>query len=292
MRSILKIKSSRVPRPLRPLVPNQPDPEGLFGACDSEQDFATAVSSLCINGVWRTTRPGRHDRSGCMIRDATAGQHDLRIIEAGISDGGNAVELADALGTRFTAFYATDRWLSIRATEVEGCRFLRLPNSSDCFMIIGRHCLYYLGTPNSGGAVNRLGTYAARRLLRRLERAAVTPEGWDCLSLIGPALRRAVQADPRIVTVEWDIFNPWQLERADVIRVANVLNPSYFSHTRLLGAIANLRTALRDGGLLAVVDNRNEERVGLFRRCGPRFDVEATLAGGCEVAALVTDGLP
>jgi hypothetical protein len=87
----------------------------------------------------------------------------------------------------------------------------------------------------------------------------------------------------------YDIFDAWPHEKADLVIAANILNRDYFADALLIDALRNLRGALKEGGRLALIENRPAEQSNLFRLEHGRFIVEDQVAAGSDVQSLVTE---
>ncbi|MGH8160842.1 MAG: hypothetical protein ACRESR_01570 [Gammaproteobacteria bacterium] len=86
----------------------------------------------------------------------------------------------------------------------------------------------------------------------------------------------------------YNIFEPWPLEKADLVVAANILNRDYFSDDKLASALRNLRGALKDTGTLAVIENRPAEQANTFRLENGRFIVTDQVGPGSDIRTLVT----
>ena len=131
----------------------------------------------------------------------------------------------------------------------------------------------------TGGVVWRNALcYAARSLLGQ-----ATHEG--TYLLVSPALRD----QDRIKLFDDDIFapNPPQFMRcADVVRVANLVQPIYFSNDQISRAVENIRERCRgQGSIVVVCRNTGASLEGSILRMTDRrqFTVEARLGHGSEV---------
>jgi hypothetical protein len=131
----------------------------------------------------------------------------------------------------------------------------------------------------TGGVVWRKALcYLARPLLKM-----ATHEG--TYLLVSPALRD----QDRIKLFDDDLLapNPPQFARcADVVRVANLVQPIYFSDDQIRQAVENIRERCRgEGSLVVVCRNAGTNLEGsILRMTGQRqFSVEARLGRGSEV---------
>ena len=94
-----------------------------------------------------------------------------------------------------------------------------------------------------------------------------------------------------ISLIEHDIFSqkPEWIERFHVVRVANLLNLSYFDEPTLARGLANAGSWVRDGGLLVVartnIDGTNHAT--FFRRSSGQLEAIHRVGSGSEVEPLV-----
>ncbi len=108
--------------------------------------------------------------------------------------------------------------------------------------------------------------------------------------LVSPALRR----HPRIRLADDDVFapNPAPFIRgADVVRIANLLQPIYFSDEQIRSAVGNIRERCRGEGSLVIVCRNTDDRLegSILRMTGGRhFTLEARLGPGSEVEGYFT----
>jgi len=131
----------------------------------------------------------------------------------------------------------------------------------------------------TGGVVWRKALcFATRRLLR-------TANHQGTYLLVSPALRDQA----RIKLFDDDILgpNPPQFaECADVVRVANLIQPIYFSDVQIRQAVENIRERCRgEGSIVVVCRNTSEGLEGSILRMTDerQFAVEARLGRGSEV---------
>jgi hypothetical protein len=134
------------------------------------------------------------------------------------------------------------------------------------------------------------------RLMRRLASRRDSGQeqefakGVECrrLMLVSPRLL----AQPNIEIVDDDVLVPWtRSERFDIVRVANVLNPAYFSEDKLYRALSLLRGRVAPGGLLALCRTQGRgdgdgNHATLMRFDGARLAVVSRLRSGSELEGL------
>lgn len=277
MRFPIKFQSEVLPPVLRRCLPHKPSPLPLLGVSLDEETFSRCVSSICVDGVWKTTKPARHEVTNAHLLRRLAGRTCLRVLDVGVSDGVTAADLAASLAPQLSAYYATDLYLALDAVERRGAwHFFRAGRQTSA-MVVTRRLIYY----RAAEAEN-----AFRRWIDRRSTDVLEAERPQRVSLVSPKLRALIDAGVPVQLAEWDVFEPWTREKMDVVRAANILNPAYFNPDRLRIALARLRDALVEGGLLFIVDNRPAEKGSLLRREGEGFRLVDRVGTGCDIESL------
>ena len=84
------------------------------------------------------------------------------------------------------------------------------------------------------------------------------------LNFIHPIIREMQENDSRIKTMDFNVFDNWELGKVDAIKCANVLNLSYFNEQKLNIALESLTRALKVNGILAITRNLSstEKEIG------------------------------
>jgi len=270
------------------------NPGGLISADreafarDGEADrtwHATHVSGLRSAGTTKATQPGRHALTDEIIRRLAQGGRPV-IWDVGVSDGVTSLELIEKLGDAFERFYATDRQLDVRLVRHKG-RLYFYSDQGRCTQVSTRRFIAYAGT---------FGRFPLKSIAARMLARAPDVDSPDhqstLLPLIQPDLHDLAQRDERIVIREHDIFDAWPGEAADIVKVANLLNPGYFPHAAIRAALANIRQAMTDTGVLLITDNHDDglECVSVFDRKSDAFVPRDTVNGGVRIASLVIEG--
>lgn len=232
------------------------------------------------NGTWKTTYPKRLDDLNLKLLEHLPRDRELALMDVGVSSGISTVEWSDQLRASGVAhrLLAGDLYPAGRLFTVGGWLAVLFDDS-------GREPLLL-----EAGSLS-VPLRSDRRLVRllrpllvpalRLFAARARP-----VPLVSPRLLRR----PEIELVEDDATVPGRFpQRFDAVRVANLLQPSYFDPATVGRIAANLRERLREDGLLIVcrTDEGGVNRATIFRRRGEHFTPEAALNGGSEVEDLV-----
>jgi hypothetical protein len=277
----IKLNKDGLPKWIRPIAPlSMDDPRGVMQPHPQRDDFARRVSSVKIGTTWRTTRPSRHVSSDQVVLELASAQGRPVILDVGASDGCTSLELIEKLGRSFGRFYVTDASLKVGVIETGGATYFYHPRTGQCIMRVGAGLIVYADTGDSMFPLNLM----ARSLLSQAP--AYDAGSARNVSLVQPELRRLAEDDPRVAICEYDVFQPWTREGVDIVKVANVLNRSYFSDSQIVAAIKNLSQAMKPNGKLLIVDNRKTERVSLLSKQASGLRLEREIHGGANVARL------
>jgi hypothetical protein len=204
---------------------------------------------------------------------------DCVILEVGASDGANALELIHHLGHNFDRYYVTDAYQSISAYQHEGKTYL-YHDLQPLMLITDRWIVYHDDTH---------AIFPLDCLVRRIFHCAPPrpSAGTRETVLVQPSLLALSDKDPRIKLETWDVINPWYGEKADIIKIANVLNRHYFHEDQIKLAVENCMMALKGNGILMIVENRTDECWSLFRKIGKSLVLEREGQQGSDISELV-----
>lgn len=252
-----------------------PDPRGLLDAGISDRDANEILVRMKIGGVFKTTRADRFPETTRLLAAARFAAPPV-VLDVGASDGSTSLSVMRSL--RFARYYVTDRHVEAWAcTTRKGVFFC--DESSTPFMFANRFFVIY----NEANDASRTQSGLVARLFAGFDIARCADV--RKVPLMHRALLPRLGEDVRLA--RYDIFEAWPAERADLVIAANILNRDYFSDTRLVDALRNLRTALNEGGRLAVIENRPAEQSNIFRLEHGRFVSEAQVGAGSDIRALV-----
>jgi len=232
------------------------------------------------NGTWKTTYPNRLDDVNRELLELLPEDRDLDLMDVAVSSGVSTLEWSDQLlanGVRHR-IVAGD-------IDPEG----RLVSRGGWFAVLfdgsGREPLLLEVGPltlpvRSGRRLARLARPLLTPILRAFSGRARP------VSLVSAELRRRGEVE----VVRDDVTVPGRFAASfDVIRAANLVQPAYFDERTLRTIVANLRSRLRDGGLLVICRTGEDglNRATIFRLSGARFSPLASLNGGAEIERLV-----
>jgi hypothetical protein len=278
----IKFNRVNLPRSLHRLVPNIDDPRKILrGSGLSEEEFSKYVSTICTHNTWRTTEPMRHSSSDDLILKLMSEKSDGVILDVGVSDGSTSLSLIERLGDGFKKYFAADRRLRLYSCEEKGAVYFYDSETKTCFMVITDRFVIYYDRENLLFPLKWLANFLISRAPKYDGGSAVE------IDLCQPRLMELAKKDRRIKVLEWNMFDPWPHEKIDLIKIANVLNRSYFTNHEISAAVENLRNALKPGGTLLIVENRAVEQWSHFTREGSSLKLVREEKGGSDIAGLV-----
>lgn len=253
------------------------DPRVVLDPDVTPEAFRTAMDAIEVGGTVKITKADRHPDADALLLD-NVDTTGLTIVDLGASDGSTSVDLIRRLPA-FASFVIADLFLTLDVVSARG-RDLFFDHDGTCVLVAGRRLLAW---PTRSRLVRLLTAPLVRRIMRR-----GTPPRQ--VSLLNPATRAVIAADPRVRTAVHDIFRPWPAPAPDVIKVANVLGP-YFDDDTIVRALQALHDGLAEGGHLLLVDNGRitgaEPRAGLYRRTSDGFERVAQTRTVPQLDALV-----
>lgn len=282
MRFPIKLNRSCLPACFWKYLPCQCDPRKLLAPEAPGVDFDACVSAIRVGATWKSTSRHRQMTSNTEVKEIAASMDRPTILEIGVSSGVNALDLLRMLGDSYGRYFVTDLCLEIGFQATGKVFYLYAPvDDEKCIMRVTDRLLVYKDTER---AVFPLGKVAARLLAcaPKVDRSAL-----QCASLVHPELRHEASRDGRIVLAEYDIRSAWARGPVDIVRIANVLNRTYFDEADISRALLNVNQAVRLNGCIVLVDNREREKVSILRKkSSGLWSLEKEINGGSEVAGL------
>jgi SAM-dependent methyltransferase len=253
-----------------------PDPRGLLDAGISDGDANEILVRMKIDGVFKTTWSDRFPQTTRLLADGLVAP-DAVIVDVGASDGSTSLSLMRTVP--FGRYYVTDRHIAAYAC-ITGRGVFFCDENAAPFMFANRFFVVY----NDTGEASRAQSGIVRNLFAGFDMAKCRDV--RKVPLMNRALLPRLGDDIRLE--RYDIFESWPHEKADLVIAANILNRDYFADDRLGDALRNLRGALKEGGRLALIENRPAEQSNLFRLEHGRFIVDNQIGTGSDIKALVT----
>ena len=245
----------------------------------SPLEFSRAISTLQFGVTFKTTRPGRQQHSNRFISELYSGSRPV-VLDVGASDGSTSLDLIGSLKSDFERYFVTDLNLSTRCGYDRAGVLYFLDHTGRCVLRASKRFLAYSevsGSPFPFPLVAKAMVAGYRRVT-----------DWREVLLVQPELVRLAARDPRITIMRYDLFAPWTGQAPDVIKVANLLNPKYFTDAQMEEALriqcANLAL---NGRLLLVSEDDDIEKFSVFRKSSTGMVLEHTHGGGAKASHLV-----
>jgi hypothetical protein len=284
MRIPLKINCNISPLWLKIIFPIKNDPRNLFKPNINSDSFEGSISSIKIDSTWKSTTRRRHPLTDSIIIELTSCFKNLSILEVGSSSGSASLELLDRLAGIYKQYYFTDLFFTIPYKTQDNATYFYHPKDKHCIIIVTDCFIVYEDIQD---AIFPLG-FLANRILSFAPK--FDPVNISYASMLHPELKRRAEYDPKIIVMEYDIFNVWSNEMVDIIKIANVLNRLYFSDEEIKIAIANLKNIIKVGGKLIITDNRDVEKVSMFFKTQEgKLIIEKELNGGTDISFIVKE---
>lgn len=222
-----------------------------------------------VRGAFKRTYPDRFAAFDRMVIEQWRAEklvaRPVHVLDAAVSDGVASLPLFDSFiaetggELRFTATDLDGRYVRLRRLEAPHRRVI-LGAGEGIVQIILPPFLFTHRESRYLFPLNRLMRPSAERFARRLVADWKTGSGdvdAEEFLLLAPELRRRLESDKRLGFCAWDILEPWEGEKAHVVRAMNVLNHGYFDAEQMRRVVRNLFDALADGGLIAMGSNED-----------------------------------
>jgi len=271
MRFPIKLNRAYWPRAGAFGVPSTWDPRDICANVDSAT-FSRALSKIKFGTTFKTTCKARFPLSIAALSKGDSGASSV-ILDVGASDGTASLDVIRALD--FDRYYVTDLNIDVFVTTSGGVTWF-YDAKGRCILAVTDKWIIY---NDCEGAIFPFGLMASRLIAR----APGFSNHMRRVVLISPELL-SCKSDVRVE--RYDVMDDWQLEKADIVIAANILNRAYFADSSISLALRHLRDAMKPGGRLAIIDNRPDERSSIFRSVDGMLVVEDRINGGSDIESL------
>ena len=284
MRIPIKLNWYMLPNRYRKILLSRGDPRNINKSGLTLDSFNESISSIKIDSTWKSTSRRRHCLTDQLITELAVGYPNLTVLEIGASSGSTSLDLLNRLDGDYTLYYVTDLFFDIPCQIKGKFTYFYHPLMKHCIMCVSDMYTVYDDLQN---AIFPLGV-VANHILARAPKYDSTKSFFA--SMLHPDLKQLAVDDSRIVFEQYDIFDVWENEPVDIVKVANVLNRAYFCNEKIRLAITNLKRAVKPDGCLIITDNRDIEKVSVFFHAAKgKFVLERELNGGADVSEIVKE---
>ncbi len=108
------------------------------------------------------------------------------------------------------------------------------------------------------------------------------------LYLFHPSILKKI-ADNKINVIEYDIFQTERNKKYDFVRSMNILNKGYFSKSKLLTAVTNIKDSLKENGILLVgrTNSKGINNASFFKKITNKLILMEDVNNGSEIKDLI-----
>jgi hypothetical protein len=261
---------------LTQFLPSADDPRPLALGSADETDFSKMVSTFKFGSTFKSTRPSRFPMTLAQLA-SIPNAFPLTILDIAASDGVTSLDMMRTL--LYKKYFVTDLNLEVLFSESSGTTYF-YTNQGNCILAVNDPWIIYSDEKNALFPFKQIAT-------SKIKSAPEFQKGFTKITLISPQL--LAPGRERVEIKQYDIFQKWPFEKADLILAANILNREYFKEEAILTAFGNLLEALEEGGWVVVVDNRRIERATIFQLIDGCLAVKTRVNGGTRIEAILMD---
>ena len=272
MRLPIKVNENWLPKIARGLIRCQSDPRVLINQSLDSSCFSKAVSVFKFGNTFKTTCGERFPQTLKALSELRFGVAPV-ILDIGASDGSTSADVMRHVD--YKHYFVTDLNLSVCYSTVGEWTFFYDVDGTP-LLAVSDHWIVYNDTSDA--------LYPVGLISKKIfEGAAQHFSPANRIELISPTVKDRL--DGSISIHCHNALNPWPLEKADLIIASNILNRVYFNEHQLRTILGNMKDALQDQGVVALIDNRsieqstilsiNKQGVSIESRVGPGSDVES-----------------
>ena len=217
------------------------DPLQVFS--DDEEKFSRAMKAFKINGVNKNTRSNRHKETQSFLSKwITNINQPLIILDIGASDGTTSLDFMQSIDSSYKKYYVTDYNIQCSYAFYKKETFF-FNKQDNCFLVASKRFVFY---PEHKWLFN---------LFFKSKINKIKNESKKDLLLINKDLQNKKEIDTRIKVMQYNIFEQWPYEKADLIIVGNLLHEVYFTKSEIKSALINCYNAMSENARLVVIRN-------------------------------------
>ncbi len=281
MKFPIRINRNLLPVFLHKIIPSAYDTRGILGDEPNLLRFEQCVTAIKIDSVWRSTYKQRHPISNRLIKELLKDLDNPLIHEPAISAGSTSMDLIDTLEDRFGHYYATDLFTKLPYRQAGKVVFFYHPAEKRAIFRVSDIAVMYEDVVN---AIFPLGYLATKYLA---EAPAFDMADPHYVSMVNPRLLKLTKVNSKVSLSEYSLLNPWAGEPLHLVKIANVLNGTYFSDDKILMILENAADSLVNNGVIVLIDNRKIERVSILsKEKSGKLVIQKEVNGGAYAAQI------
>lgn len=267
---------SKFPKVFQGYINNKYSPRDLIEKSNelSIETISETIGLFKLGTTCKTTENNRHKKSDKYLINLL--KDDEVILDIGASDGITSLNLLRQLGNNFKFFFVTDYNLIIPYAKIKNNFYFLDKQQANPVLINSNKLIFYPGTSGL------LRSWFNKIWLKNKNSIKV-----KFLKLVQPSLIELADNSNKVFIDEYNVFEPWKKEKPTIIKLANVLNRSYFSEEQINKAITQLYSNLGFGGVLVVIDNRETEKSSFYRKTESSFQLIHAINEGSEINNLI-----
>jgi hypothetical protein len=283
MKLPIKINNRNYSGIISKIFKGQNDPRVLLKNNINDNEYENCIKSFKLGVTWKSTYRERQKESDEIIIEILKQKNNISFLEIGISGGLTTIDLIKKIKNNYQIYYATDVNLYIYVYQKGHNTFFYHPESKECIMIANDYIIIYNDDDTN--------VWIRNNILKKIFRKAPAFDINKCkiISFIHPKLREMAEVKNNIKIIEYNMFNKWPYDKVGFIKIANVLNYSYFDNNEITKVLKNIKQILNDRGYLAVIDNREKENLSLYQKNENKFELVKKINNGCDIDKIVVN---
>ncbi len=235
--------------------------------------FNDAMSTIKIGNTFKSTKQNRHNRSDKLLCNYI--NESSVILDIGASTGITSLDVISTLNNLFAKYYITDYNIKVYYNKDKYYYYLFDINYK-CILIFNKTCVIY---PNEFRLLkwffkNKIQSFIEKNDLKEA-------------LLIDPKVIDVVKSNSKIEVESFSVFDKWEKQKPNIVKVANLLNLAYFTNTEIVNAIKNIKVLMVDNGYLLIVENRDQEQGALFIKSKDQFLLVDKIGPDIDIMNLV-----